>query len=288
VAYLGFLEWMSNEDLHHGLVHAAEINHPTHGRMEVCAKLFPSAGPGHRGLMNETTGWLIANLMGVKQPSSAAIVNIPLAKLKPRKGWLRDLPPNVTHWPAFCSERLQAKSAVVQFNNTLTPIITKEICAWQQLSMTIFLDEQLANADRHCNNLLRLGPKDFAVIDHDRLVCEKPSDQDWSLQSLNPERLFENQLHSRIAGGNGVNLHDLWAIEYLPMRLHEHWGELTYWAQLLLPDATSRQGWLDFVKTRAWLIDDLMRKRLGMLHGDLAERPTPEKYAVRFQNVIDF
>jgi hypothetical protein len=287
-AYIGFLEWVSKRDGHTGCVHAAEVMHPTKGRMEVCVKMFNNAGRGHRGLINEVTGWLLASLLDVKQPATAMVISVPLDRLKPFGGpVIKDIPKGTTHWPAFCTERINAKGAAVEFENCLPPVLKAEIAQWSYLAHTISLDEFIGNADRHANNLLRLGPKDFAAIDHDRLACAAPGDSDWNVATLDRARQFDNQLFRKIGLTNNRIHHLMFStIEHQTLNLREHMGELAYWAETLVQDKADRAAWLGFIEHRAWILIDLMRKRLGMLHGDLNDAPTPEKCAERYKNVI--
>lgn len=288
-SYIDFLGWVSKRDGHAGCVHVAEVQHPTKGRIEVCVKMFSNDGRGHRGLINEVTGWLLASLLGVKQPGVAMVINVPLKKLKPFGGpSIGAIPKGTEVWPGFCTERLNAKGAAVEFDNCLTPSLKAEIAQWSHLLHTIALDEFIGNADRHANNLLRLGPKDFAAIDHDRLACAVPGERDWTLETLESARQFDNQLFRKI-GVAAKPQHALLTalpLTYQSLNLREHMGELAFWGEVLLKDEADRSAWLAFVEHRAWILHDLLCKRLGMLHGDLNDTPTPEKCAERYKNVI--
>lgn len=285
-AYIGFLEWVSKRDGHAGCVHAAEVQHPTLGRMEVCVKMFNNAGAGHRGLINEVTGWLMASLLGVKQPGAAMVINVPLERLKPLGGpVLGNIPKGIEFWPAFCSERLNAKGAAVEFDNRLLPSLKAEIAQWSHLLHTISLDEFIGNSDRHANNLLRLGPKDFAAIDHDRLACAAPGDSDWTIETLQSARQFDNQLFRKIGLPDKVQAAYVLPLQDQALHLREHMGELAFWGETLIKDEADRNAWLGFVENRAWVLHDLVCKRFGMLHGDLNDTPTPEKCAERYKNV---
>lgn len=283
VAYLGFLEWMPSDDGHTSSVHAAEIHHPVHGRTEVCVKLFQPRPdtPNHRGLINEVTGWMMANILSIDQPKAPAVIHVPLSKLKNRKGWLRSLPADVTHWPGFCTERLNAKSAAVAYGNRLTPALTADLQAWPQLAAAVLLDEHIANIDRHANNLLRTGPKKFAVFDHDRLACHDVDNPHWA--NPNPADEFDNRLHHRVWPTGRSIPGDIQQDAFsMPLWLHAELGELAYWADILIDDAADKTDWLAFVQHRAWALSDLIAKRFGMLHAPLGDGPTPLKLAERF------
>lgn len=268
VAYLSFNEWVSDEDHHVNLVHIANIHHPTYGRMEVCAKMFPLQGEGHRGLINEITGWLMAHAMGIPQPPVAFLANVPLDKIKPLRGWLKGQPKTRKTWPAFCTQRMNARNAALCFDSSQSLLLHQEVMQWADCPATVALDEHLANSDRHLNNLLRLGPKRFMAIDHDRLA-NMPGTRDWLAERLDATVHHANQLSAKLWSHNpprGSASEMLEHASHQSGKLNDIRQELHYWAHMLLGNEAERKAWTGFIEKRADLLEWLLQKRFGLLH----------------------
>ncbi len=267
-AYLAFHNWADAKDQHCNPVHFAQIHHPTHGRSDVCVKVFPIKGTGRRGLLNEITGWLLTNAAGVPQPGFACVLNLPLDKVKAPKGWLRDqIKAGITTWPAFCAERLPWQSAAVQFSSIDSQVLLRELQQWTHNALMTAVDEQLGYADRHFNNLLRSAPNTFWAIDFDRLACE-PGTPDWTIESLTPTRHYDNQLSRRLWGdrpGNSLSSQIVAHGEELELRYATVEQELKFWGKSLLANPAEQRHWLTFIERRATLVAWLLQRRYGLL-----------------------
>lgn len=267
-AYLTFHGWANSEDQHYNQVHFAQIHHPAQGRSDVCIKVFPMAGAGQRGLLNEITGWLLTHAAGIPQPGFACLINMPLDKIQTPKGWLRDqIKAGRTTWPAFCAERLPWRSAAVQFGNIESAVLLNELRQWPHNTLMTALDEQLAYADRHFNNLIRSAANTFWAIDFDRLACDAGT-PDWTVESLVATRHFENQLSKRLWNhrpGNSLSSQIVAHGEALEQRFALVADELRYWGKTLLANPVEQRHWLAFIDRRATLIAWLLQRRYGLL-----------------------
>ncbi|RYF60741.1 MAG: hypothetical protein EOO27_04785 [Comamonadaceae bacterium] len=269
MSYLTFLDWASKEDQHVGSVHFAEFHHPADGPLTAAVKLFPST-PTHRGLINEITGWLVANALELPQPKRAFLARIPLERLGPLRGWLREAAAGKSHWVGFCTQRLPGQSAALAFHpdSLLSPALLTDVKGWAHLHPTIALDEHIANTDRHLNNLRRLGRQQYAVLDHDRLATPNAHVRDWNLASVDANRQYAHRLSDAIwpegPGDRDYGATQLCAGTHAN-RLTEVLPELQHWAYRLLPPAEAK-AWTAFMQARAQVLEVLLAKRYRRLN----------------------
>lgn len=165
--YRRFLGWADQDDGHINAVHVAHFEMPNGKRVDAYAKLYPFDGGANRGMVNEVTGYLIARAMGITQPASAFIAQIPIKKISsPKHDWLKQARKITDTYPAFCTERLDGKSAAFRVPDLELPLVIDDVRQWKELPYTVAMDENIAHTDRHLNNLIRLGRRRYAKAAH--------------------------------------------------------------------------------------------------------------------------
>jgi hypothetical protein len=192
--YLGFTEWASSADAHLSCVHIASFHDPERGACEAFVKIFP--GNVAKELANEVTSFLYAHALGVPQPDRAFIANIPLAHLRKPPGWVAQIKKVRATVPAFCTTRLPGTSAAVHVPNSEVSILLDDVAQWEYLERAVALDENIAQTDRHLNNLVRLSRNKFALIDGGRLANDDGAL--WTTATLDASKLYRNRLSERI------------------------------------------------------------------------------------------
>jgi len=265
--YRRFLGWADQGDGHINAVHVAHFEMPNGRRVDAYAKLYPFDGGSNRGLVNEVTGYLIARAMGITQPASAFIAQIPIKKIsQPKHAWLRQARKLTDTYPAFCTERLDGKSAAYRVPDIDLPIVIDDVRQWKELPHAVAMDENIAHTDRHLNNLIRLGRRRYAIIDNG-ILASPPGAQHWTLDDLKPHAMFNNRLSSvaykdtpdtkatDIILDRGKH-HALWIDHALP--------ELDlWWSRLLTHD--EHQAFRVFIISRTNDIEMILRKRFNRL-----------------------
>lgn len=121
-----------------------------------------------RQFVNEITGYLLARHCQLPCPQEAFIVHVPVDTLS-------RLHPHVTFdstretLPLWASLDLEGRSARYHFH-TPTDLLTKELLGWDFLIDAVAFDEWIANMDRNMENLIYLGKKRWALIDHGNII----------------------------------------------------------------------------------------------------------------------
>lgn len=264
--YRRFIAWAGDDDGHLEKVHIAGFDHPTKGACEAFVKLYPADGSANRGLANELTAFLYAHALNIPQPELAFIANVPLKRLGRLSGWLATAAKAHETLPGFCTLRLDGASAAVRVPNTEMPSLIEDIQKWPDLPNAVALDENIANTDRHLNNLIRLGRRRFAVIDGGRLA-NSPDSVHWTAKSLDPTALYRNRLSEHVWHHNPENkavslMLDL-ATKH-PVAFDRIADELDYWWRLLLSPA-DHALFKAFMQTRTHSLDLVIRKRYHRL-----------------------
>lgn len=262
--YLSFINWVSAHDEHRGFVHIANFHHPEHGPCDAYVKLYET--DVGKSLANEITAYLCAHALSITQPKHAFIANIPLDRIKNPPGWIKRLSKTHKTYPAFCTTRLDGHSAALRlpFESDLKHIVD-DVAKWPELERAVTLDENLASTDRHLNNLIRLAPKKYALIDGGRLANDE--DGCWTISTLNALNLYRNRLSERVWDHkpkqqcidkmiDSASTHSV--------LLEQVAEELRYWwSQLLTPEDSVQFD--KFLNDRTSNLGLLVRKRYGML-----------------------
>lgn len=264
-----FIEWVGGDDGHLNPVFIATFAHPTAGHIEAFCKLYPYRNGKDRGLVNEITGYLFGRALEVPQPDHAFLANIPIKYLRDtavrlgQNHWLNSLDTG-SEYPAFCTSRLDGKSAAVHLPQAEIPLLLEDVAGWINLPKAVALDENIAHADRHLNNLIRLGRKRYAVIDNGRLV--NPDGEWWSCDMLESYRLYRNRLSEHVwnhaPSDDEISKLIMFATQHANA-YNEIADELAYWLKLLLPqDHTEFE---QFLRERATDMEWLVKSRYNRL-----------------------
>lgn len=269
--FVSFLNWLDSKDGHQNSVFIGKFRIPGKGEIDAFVKIYPYEAGTNKGLINEITGYLFAHALNVPQPASAFICHIPLMAIRgidnlPEHHFLRIAKNKQPHYPAFCTQRLDGKSAGLHLPASMTPTLVKDISGWKSLPSAIVLDENIAHCDRHVNNLIRLGPKNYAAIDNGRLVNE--SGEYWDNGMLDCNKLYTNKL-SHIVHGNGTDIPSYQQMADLSANILERIKpiekELQGWFNLLL-SKEENQSFNEFLNKRAEDLVWLISRRYNKLH----------------------
>lgn len=267
-AYRIFLQWAEEDDKHQECVHVAHFQLAGKGSVEAYVKIYPFENGRNRGLINEVTGYLWAHALQVPQPAMAFIAEIPLEHLPdlPACRWLSALKNKRDTYPAFCTQRLDGRSAAVRVPAIELELIKEEIRDWKDLPHAVALDENIAHTDRHLNNLIRLGKRNFAVIDNGRLAnTTTPS---WTKKTLNPISLYRNRLSEHLWAHKPPEAHVSRMLDMArrhPAAFDSIRDELEYWFSRLITVQSDRTLFLEFLEERTMHIDGLLRSRYNRL-----------------------
>ncbi|WP_146165818.1 hypothetical protein [Stenotrophomonas panacihumi] len=165
--YLAHIGEGSDASTHKALVAFHGQTEPSQAYVKVyCAATAP------RGLANEFIGYALAKAAGLEVPAKSAILRLnPSQSLFLPSGMSPQLDTqgNVIAW---CVEELSGESPkqLLTADAAAYAPLAEEIRKWPQLADTVALDDWLVNEDRNLGNLIRIGPRRFALIDHGR-VC---------------------------------------------------------------------------------------------------------------------
>lgn len=132
-------------------------------------KCYVKAAPvGFPTVFAEAVGWLIAEALDLPRPKFAAIVMLPLAKLRQSmpldQHWLRY--PEV---PAFCSSVVDGKHLTSRWKWVSQLQVTKAFKAEDVARIAAF-DAWVENQDRHSGNLLRTKDGRYIPIDNEAIL----------------------------------------------------------------------------------------------------------------------
>lgn len=245
-------------------MHIAAFHHPEHGACEAYVKLFrENTG---KEISNEVTAYLCAHALSVPQPQYAFVANIPLARLRNPPRWIAAIAKTQAVLPGFCTTRLDGESAAVIVPGSKIQLIIDEVSKWENIEQAIALDENIAQTDRHLNNLIRLSRKKFALIDGGRLAAGE-NGECWSVTSLQSLQLYRNRLSECIWSHRPQQksiAKMLVLAQYHVASINVVHNELQYWwSQLLEP--IDAKAFNDFLVERSAHIELLLRQRYRML-----------------------
>lgn len=207
-AYRGMLHWVDPGDGHVSDVHVARYSVGPETSVEAYSKIYPYDDGMNRGMVNEITGYLVCHALGIPQPARAFVAFIPLRQIctPDASPMIQALAEQVEHYPAFCTQRLDGKSAAYRLPNIALPGLIKDVQGWSKLPAAMAVDDQIANVDRHLNNLIRTGKNSFAVIDNGILAAApRQGVHHWTVEHLDALALFRNRLCEHLFEGNPPN-----------------------------------------------------------------------------------
>ena len=155
-------------------MHRAIVNWPELGpRDSHCKLVTPWGATAARTFINEVTGWLLAKSAGLPLPPAAGFTYVPgnaLLALYPDDAWDAN-----TRYVAWCTATQPGKPLRGIMQRPVTATDARDLLQWDDFSRAAAFDGWVANVDRNAGNLLRNGPGDYTLIDHD-CIC---TSDDW-------------------------------------------------------------------------------------------------------------
>ena len=88
----------------------------------------------------------------------------------------------------------------VKQNLSTSEMVVADVMSWPDIARVAVFDELLGNVDRHYENLVRRGPRDYIPIDNERIVFGEPFFS-TGLASLKERRCDPNILANTITEG---------------------------------------------------------------------------------------
>lgn len=142
--------------------HLATIEGPD-GKLHRCyVKMVPGRWPT---VLTESIAWLIADALDLPRPGFAAIVAVPVDRLRQcmalDQHWL-----GYNEWPGFCAEAVDGK-APVQTWRWLDWLTAKGVFKKEEVRRISAFDEWVENRDRHRGNLIRRSDGTCVAIDNE-------------------------------------------------------------------------------------------------------------------------
>lgn len=227
----------------------------------------PPDGMPDRQLLNEGVAWLLAYACNLPVPPHAGYMILPPALVTA-------VHPNATCAAAgalawICST--EPKRALRLSHDDDPSLLTQELIRWTHLPGTLALDEWLANEDRHGRNLIRRGPDDFVLIDHDHAFTGPHWLADLLFESR--EDAFTNRLYDIVEeaiGRSSASIGDLKnamvpPAEAFERQLSDHADHLSEWLALLLTAGGHQWSLAAFIAYRAVNTPDVIKRRYQLL-----------------------
>lgn len=272
--FLGFNDWISNDDQHLNPVFTGEFNHPIGGGIQAYCKLYNPLG---KGLINEIVGYLMTHALGVKQPEYAFVSILPKQKLKDLSkivkasnfDWIKTNKSVL----CFCTSRLDGPSAAIHLKPPITEravsSIADDVLHWDGYSETVALDENIAHVDRHFNNLLRLSKQSYALIDNGRLINEYA--ENWDISMLDSKQLYTNKILRAIdyrqcstPTKDDIISKSVTSAEKHLEKIKLVESELSFWLNTLLPEI-EKDGFKNFLMDRTKDVPWLLKQRFNVM-----------------------
>ncbi len=145
--------------------HLAKISDPT-GKLHDCyVKLLPTNTPA---LLGEAVGWSLARAADVACPPFAAIIMVPLDKLRENM----TLPSEMDEWefcPAWCCELVPGKS-MRQIHKWLYMLSLRKCLRSQDVKNIAAFDYWSDLRDRNMGNVIRSESGGYIAIDHETIL----------------------------------------------------------------------------------------------------------------------
>lgn len=249
-------------------MHRALIVWPDGVERDSHVKLIcPPPGMPDRQLVNEGIAWLLALTCRLPVPPHAGYMILPPLVVTQAHPDVVCPPGGAVAW--VCSTEPH-RGLRVDLDGEM-PRLIGELCLWQHLPGALALDEWIANVDRHTGNLIRRGPADFVLIDHDYAL----SGPHWLADLLHEGRAddFRNRLYDLIEtelGRSSDACKDLRSdmvppAEAFAGHLSEQADHLSEWLPKLLEFAEDQWSLAGFLAYRAAKMPVVIKRRYRLL-----------------------
>lgn len=196
-AFRTFKGWVSHGNINPVFVASMQINN---GKKQVLQDVYCKIYPfttDDRSLFNEIVGHLVANALGVPQPTHAYIALMDINHIL-NNNVDNQLPNELVlllkkeqYYPVFCTAKIDKSQTAFDFHGW-TPSLINEMSKWKYLPDTLAMDNTIAHTDRHLNNILRTGRQTYHVIDNGRLATEDGTP--WQPTNLDSSKVYSNKL----------------------------------------------------------------------------------------------
>lgn len=229
--------------------------------------VFSSGERPDRHLVHEALAWLIADALKLPVPDFAGFLILnsqQIQRAHPNR-------PRTDRTLAWVTSTIEHGALPIVPNMEGDAHLTRELHDWPHLFGCCGFDEWLGNSDRYPRNLLRRGPSDFVLIDHDNIT----GSAHWLADSLlnSHQDNFTNVLRARCSPRSGGNPHYERAFSnamlehsaVYPATISKLAGDILLWLHALLDDDTDAWAMCAFITQRANLIQGLIRRRYGLL-----------------------
>jgi len=165
-------------------------------RSRAFVKVFPPS-QRNQSIYNEVVGHLLAAQCGVPSP-----LTFPCACHRSllRSGSLSVMAPDPKSPFVLGVASVDSSAKALPQTTRASGAIWADIMNWPYVAHAAAFDELMGNDDRHIENLIRCGPRDYTLIDNERILFGEP----WfnlDLNELRTRRCDANVLADTIAEG---------------------------------------------------------------------------------------
>lgn len=242
--------------------HSATVKWTDDNSYRFFVKLFPKNVT--KGLINEITGYLIANSCKLPQPEKVAIIIVPkdILDAKSQSDFEIYKDNYILGWASIDSgptpKAYLTIDNIIKFKESLS-----NLAEWKHFHEMLAFDDWVANQDRNLGNITMSSKGEFKLIDHGNV----PVSENWTKEDLNSKKFYGNKMleyyypknpprevASRIV--NSTYSH--------PDSLEEVIVDLENWYGQFL-DANSKLELLKFLKDRAINGKSRMSSKTGLL-----------------------
>lgn len=227
-------------------------------------KCFPASRS--LGVVNELTGYLIAQACGLPVPQRAGIVQLSQTLIDSMN--VKNCPEGVYRYAFAVSESpgRSPNSIYAGLPEAVAVAATREILkGWHGLSPLMAFDDWAANQDRNLGNFLIDDKGEIFVIDHSNMpvgIC-------WTADVLVPEGRFRNILIEIMTLGGSIPIEEgfvVRAAERHPDVYNSVKDELrTWWQAFLGNDPSRREAIESFFRNRAENGSDRLSQTLSIM-----------------------
>lgn len=145
--------------------HLALIQAPSGQEYKCYVKASPIGSPM---VFTEAAGWIVAEALDLPRPKFAALVSLPVAKLRTQM----KLDQHWVHYPevlAFCSSAVDGKHLTGRWKWFAQMRVLKALKHLDVTRIAAF-DQWVENQDRHTGNLLRTASGGYVPIDNEAIL----------------------------------------------------------------------------------------------------------------------
>ena len=229
--------------------------------------IIPTEGQPDRQLLNEGVGWLLAKLCELPVPPHAGYMLLPSELIIQAHPEVTCAIPEVPVWISST----EPNSGLSLTGTDLVTAVVDELSRWDHLPGTLAFDEWVANTDRNVTNLIRRGPGDFVLIDHDYCF----TGPHWDAPAIHRGRQadYYNKLFDAVESVFGRSSETCSALknamvvpsEAFPDKLKSCADHLTGWFNLLMDSSVERWSLASFLSYRSRNLPDAIKRRYQLL-----------------------